>query len=72
MYQPFPSMNFHGGDWFGLVEWLESELEDSYKRLAGLQITEKESDQIRGRVALLRQMIEFPNTVAAFTKPHKE
>lgn len=69
MYKPYPDMNFHGSDWFGLTTWLTDELEDSYKRLAGLETSEKQSDQIRGRIALLRQMLDFPSTIAAFNGP---
>lgn len=60
-----PNINFNGYDW-GLVEqWLADDLHDTYRRLAARDCSEKEADQMRGRVMLLVQLLDFRNNVAA-------
>lgn len=63
-----PGMNYIGEEWYQLKNWLEEELTDSMKRLSNLQCTEAETQQLRGRVSLLNQMLDFPN-IAAALKP---
>lgn len=60
-----PNINFHGADW-GLVElWLGEALKDSFSRLANRDCSEKEADQLRGRIMLIQQMMDFRDDAAA-------
>jgi hypothetical protein len=60
-----PNINYYGPDW-GLVElWLGEDLKDSFHRLANRDCSEKEADQLRGRIMLLQQMLDFRSDSAA-------
>lgn len=60
-----PNINYHTADW-GLVElWLRETLQDSYRRLANKDCSERDSDQLRGRIMLLEQMLDFRTDSAA-------
>lgn len=60
-----PNINYYSSDW-GLVEqWLGEELQDSYRRLSNKDCSEKDSDQLRGRIMLIQMMLDFRTNVAA-------
>jgi hypothetical protein len=65
----YPAMNFVGDEWHRLKEWLEGERLDCYQRLSNTKATEAETQQLRGRVSLLDQMLSWPNIVAATYRP---
>lgn len=59
MKQNRPVLNYLGPDWGRVEEWLADELHETYRRLAGLNVTDIETQQLRGRAALLDQMLSF-------------
>ena len=60
-----PKMNYLGQEWAALKGWLQNELEDCYKELAGTQCTEVKTQQLRGRASLIVTMLDFPANTAA-------
>lgn len=60
-----PKINYTSPEWARVEEWLADELHETYKRLAGLNMTESETQQFRGRAALLGQMLSFRTIPAA-------
>jgi hypothetical protein len=54
-----PEVNFTSPDWAAVEEWLKEELSDTYKRLANLETTDDQTQQLRGRASLLDQMLRF-------------
>ena len=61
-----PRMNYSGEDWHALRQWLEADLLATYQRMAGLNISDQETHQLKGRASLLNQMLGFPTVNAAF------
>lgn len=62
-----PNINYTSPEWARIEEWLADELHETYRRLAGLNTTETETQQLRGRCAMLSQMLSFrtfPTTAA--------
>lgn len=59
--QNCPDVNLRGSEWAHVEEWLAEELHETYKRLANVNATEVETQQLRGRASLLVQMLEFRN-----------
>jgi hypothetical protein len=59
-----PSIAFGSPEWGKVEEWLGEELLSTYQRLSGLEVSERETQQLRGRIALLVQMLEFRNLAA--------
>lgn len=68
----YPHINFYGSEWGAMKLWLESELLDSYKGLARVDLTEAETQQKRGRVVFIEQMLGWPELYAAFNGPQGE
>lgn len=64
-----PALNYVGNEWAQLKEWLDEELLDVYHRLANVQASEAETQQLRGRASLISQMLDFPNNPAANYRP---
>lgn len=60
-----PNINFHGADWSLVEQWLGEELQHSYKRLASKDCSERESDQLRGRIMFIQMMLDFRSDIAA-------
>ena len=59
--QNCPDINLRGPEWARVEEWLAEELHETYKRLASVDATETQTQQLRGRASLLVQMLEFRN-----------
>lgn len=64
---PYPKLNFAGSDWGVMKQWLEQDVLDAYKRLARLDCTEAETQQLRGRIILLEQQLGWPQLAATLT-----
>lgn len=64
-----PDIDYSSPDWDRTEQWMRSELQDVYKRLAGLRTSPEETQQLRGRASLLQQMLDFRDAHAAFL-PH--
>lgn len=64
-----PRLNFYGSEWGGIRDWLEQELQDSYRVLARHDIGDVEAHQVRGRIILINKMLEWPALYAAFNGP---
>lgn len=60
-----PNVNYASPEWARLEEWARAELNETYQRLAGLNVTEAETNQLRGRAALLGQILSFKTIPAA-------
>jgi hypothetical protein len=58
-------VNYLSPEWGRVEEWLAEELHETYRRLAGLTVDERETQQLRGRAALLDQMLSFRTLDAA-------
>lgn len=56
-----PNISFSSPEWIILEAWLQEELLETYKRLAGLSLQEQETQQLRGRAAFISQMLDFKN-----------
>lgn len=61
-----PHIQYNSPEWGKVEEWLAEALLDTYKRLAGLNTDENETQQLRGRASLLVQMLEFRNLDAVY------
>lgn len=59
-----PSINFLSTEWGKVREWLKADLESTLDRLSG-DLSEKQTEQFRGRASLLKQMLDFSNQPAA-------
>ena len=59
-----PEINFLTLEWAKVREWLQDDLQRTLEKLAG-NLSEKETEQLRGRASLLKQMLDFSNTTAA-------
>lgn len=60
-----PEITFTDGTWLRVEQWLQKELEYSYRKLASLNLTESETQQMRGRISLIDKMLDFKNVPAA-------
>lgn len=56
-----PQCNYNSPEWALLEEWMAGALLETYQRLASLSLEEKDTQQLRGRAALLSQMLDFKN-----------
>lgn len=56
-----PKLNFRSHEWAAVEDWLAEELHETYRRLSGLKVDERDTQQLRGRIALLDQMLGFRN-----------
>lgn len=54
-----PNVNYRGPEWASIEEWAAEELHETYKRLADLNAEDRLTQQLRGRAALLVQMLDF-------------
>lgn len=54
-----PNVNYASPEWARFEEWAASELHETYRRLAALNATEQETQQLRGRAAMLDQILSF-------------
>lgn len=63
-----PEITYSSPEWAKVEEWLAAELFDTYKRLANLDTSEQQTQQLRGRASLLTQMLEFRNLSAVFNR----
>jgi hypothetical protein len=54
-----PNVNYRGPDWALFEEWAADELHETYKRLADLNADDRSTQQLRGRAALLAQILGF-------------
>lgn len=59
-----PNLNYHGGDWAAMVAWLLDEQQTVYQRLTALKATNDETQQLRGRAALIAQLLGFKDQPA--------
>lgn len=59
-----PDLNYSGADWLRFEEWAAEALLDTYKKLASINIDEAETNRLRGRAALLTQLLDFRNIPA--------
>lgn len=60
-----PDVNYLSPEWARVEEWVATELQESYKRLAGINTTPAETEQLRGRIALLNQFLSFASIPTA-------
>ena len=60
-----PNISFNTADWSLVEQWLGEELMDSYKMLSNKDCSDKESDQLRGRIMFIQRMLDFRTNVAA-------
>lgn len=60
-----PDVNYASPEWARVEDWLAEELLETYRRLARLDVEEHTTQQLRGRAALLDQMLDFRNLPAA-------
>lgn len=56
-----PRVNYNSPEWALLEEWMAEALLETYQRLASLSIDDRDTQQLRGRAALLSQMLDFKN-----------
>lgn len=56
-----PNVDYRGSQWAAVEVWLTTELNETYRRLSGLTVDERETQQLRGRASLIGMMLEFPN-----------
>lgn len=56
-----PDISFYDPTWQKVCQWLEEEWVDSLRELSNLSITEKRADQIRGKAAFIRMLLDFEN-----------
>lgn len=61
-----PVLNYLSSEWTAFEEWAKQELEDTYRRLSGWNVDDKELRQLQGRASLLQQMLDFRTQAAAF------
>lgn len=54
-----PNVNYRGSEWAAVEDWLKEELNETYKRLAGLNMSEQETQQMRGRASYINMMLSF-------------
>lgn len=54
-----PNVNYASPEWARIEEWAAETLHETYQRLAGLNTSEQETQQLRGRAALLGQILGF-------------
>lgn len=59
-----PDVNYRGAEWAAVEDWLTAELQETYKHLAGLNIDEQKTQQLRGRASLIDMMLEFRHIAA--------
>lgn len=64
-----PKIDFGSPTWGAVEDWLNEELENTLKRMLHPDATEPQTQQLRGRASLLKQMLGFREEVAAFYKP---
>lgn len=67
-----PGLNYLGGDWALLEEWLEEEQLLTYKRLANPKASEMDTQQLRGRAMLIAQILGFKEQIAAEQAAQRE
>lgn len=66
LYAPFvPDPNSH--EWTRFKGWLEHELQSAYKELAGLETSLEKTQQVRGRAAYIRRLLDLGK--GPFTPP---
>lgn len=59
-----PNVSYQSPEWALVEEWLAKELHETYMRLADLNADERTTQQLRGRAALLAQMLSFRELAA--------
>lgn len=59
-----PNINYMSPEWARMVEWLNEDLQETYRRLAALDVTPELTQQLRGRASLIQQMLDFPRQTA--------
>lgn len=59
-----PNVNYNSPEWALLEGWMADALLETYQRLASLSIDDRDTQQLRGRAALLSQMLDFKNLPA--------
>ena len=64
---PYPKLNFVGADWGTIAEWLRNDLQEKYRMLASVNCSADETQQLRGRILLLEQMLEWPRLAATLS-----
>lgn len=64
-----PNMDYRGPEWAALRGWLEEELARTMGKMLTTSLTESETQQLRGRALVIKQMLDFPEAGAAFG-PH--
>ena len=58
-----PDIIFSDPTWQTFCRWLEGEYVDALRETAGLAITEKKADQVRGKAAFIRMLLDFEAAV---------
>lgn len=64
-----PDIIFSSLEWAKVREWLQQELDTTLDKLSG-DISDKLTEQLRGRASLLKQMLDFRNYPAAGMPQH--
>lgn len=50
-------INFEDGTWRQLKNYMQGKLDSERRKNDGLDLTEKETEQIRGRISLLKELL---------------
>lgn len=61
-----PELNYLSPEWMALEVWAKEQLEETYKRLSGWGLDDKELRQLQGRASVLQQMLGFRTQTADF------
>ena len=62
-----PDLNYLSPEWMALETWAKEQLEETYKRLSGWNLDDKELRQLQGRASILQQMLGFRTQTADFS-----
>lgn len=60
----YPKLNYSGSDWAAFESWLNSELMDVYKELAGMGTDAATTERLRGRAHFIQLLLDFKNDAA--------
>ena len=60
---PQPDIIYTDPTWLKVKEWLEGEYVHTLTELSGLTVTEKKGDQLRGKAAFIKMLLDFEPAV---------
>ena len=62
-----PKIQYNSREWTIVEEWLQGDLEAVYVKLASPYTNPEQTQQLRGRASLLRQMLDWKKDSAGLT-----